>query len=294
MQGREVLLRGLRRGLGRVHENGSTAVAVPEYSWESAGRPRYGHGAPSHPGLTALFEGHADAFREAMETIASYTHSLAAISLRNGKGSDPYWLSEWMPGLDAASLYGFVRSREPKRYVEVGAGVSTRFSARARQDGELEMRITAIDPEPRAEVAALCDELVRRPLQECDLSVFAELEPGDIVFFDGSHRAVMNSDVVAFFFDVLPQLPPGVLVGVHDVFLPDDYLPEWATWNFSEQYVLAAYLLGEAPFLRPVLGTWYASHVPSLTSVLTPLWEDPRLRGVERRGWAFWAETVST
>src|SRR4051812_7771730 len=206
MQGREVLLRRLRRGLGRVHENGAV-VSVPEYSWESNGRPRYGHGAPSHPGLTTLFEGHRETFRQTLEVIAGYTHSLAAIPQRAAAGSEPYWLSEWMPGLDAASLYGFVRSRAPRRYVEVGAGVSTRFAARARRDGELEMRITAIDPEPRAEVVALCDELIRRPLQEGDLSVFAELAPGDIVFFDGSHRAVMNSDVVAFFFDVLPELP---------------------------------------------------------------------------------------
>src|SRR5690349_882584 len=122
MQGREVLLRRLRRGLGRAHVNGSTAGAVPDYSWEAGGRPRYGHGAPSHPGLSALFERHDQAFREAMQTIAGYTHSLAAIPLHSAPGSDPYWLSRWMPGLDAASLYAFVRSREPRRYVEVGAG----------------------------------------------------------------------------------------------------------------------------------------------------------------------------
>lgn len=40
----------------------------------------------------------------------------------------------------------------------------------------------------------------RVPLEECDISVFDEMEAGDILFFDGSHRVFQNSDVVVFFF----------------------------------------------------------------------------------------------
>ena len=54
----------------------------------------------------------------------------------------------------------------------------------------------------------------------------------------------MNSDVTVFFLQVLPQLPAGVLVGIHDVLWPEDYLPMWADFLWSEQYLVAAWLLG--------------------------------------------------
>ena len=66
----------------------------------------------------------------------------------------------------------------------------------------------------------------RIALERADLSVFEELSEGDIVFLDGSHRTFMNSDATVFFLEVLPALPAGVLVGVHDIFLPYDYPAE--------------------------------------------------------------------
>jgi hypothetical protein len=110
------------------------------------------------------------------------------------------------------------------------------------------------------------------------------------VFFDGSHRVFMNSDVTTFFLDVVPRLPRGVLVGVHDVYLPDDYPPDWARRYYSEQYILAAMLLA-SELLEPLLPCWYASGNDELASILAPLWNDPKLRGVAPGGTAFWATT---
>ena len=39
-------------------------------------------------------------------------------------------------------------------------------------------------------------------------------------FTTGSHRVFQNSDVTAFFLDVLPRLKPGILVHIHDIFCP--------------------------------------------------------------------------
>ncbi|HVY97092.1 MAG TPA: class I SAM-dependent methyltransferase [Solirubrobacterales bacterium] len=50
---------------------------------------------------------------------------------------------------------------------------------------------------------------------------------GDVCFYDGSHVARPASDVVWFFFEVLPRLRPGVLAHVHDIFWPADYPDEW-------------------------------------------------------------------
>jgi hypothetical protein len=265
---------------------------APEYAHEATAVPRYGHGRPSHPGLRDLLARYDRDYGEALRTIAAYGAELRTIPPREAAPGEPYWLNRWMPGLDSAAIYAFLRERRSARYVEIGSGISTTFAARARRDGDLDLRITAIDPEPRADIAELPDEWIRRPLQDADLSLFDGLGPGDVVYLDGSHRAVMNSDVVTFFLDVMPRLAPGVLVGVHDVFLPDDYLPDWGDWGFSEQYVLAAWLLGGAAGVRPVLASWYASNQPQLHGLVDWIWDRPALSEVERRGWAFWFEAM--
>jgi hypothetical protein len=144
----------------------------------------------------------------------------------------------------------------------------------------------SIDPGPREAVAGLCDEVVAQPLETTDLSRFEALAEGDVVFLDGSHRTFMNSDATVFFLDVLPRLRPGVLVGVHDILLPEDYPPAWRHWHYSEQYLLAAYLLAGAPWLEPFLAARYASTHPELSHVLDALWD--RIGVAERGGFAFW------
>ncbi|MFG0306899.1 MAG: class I SAM-dependent methyltransferase [Phycisphaerales bacterium JB040] len=160
----------------------------------------------------------------------------------------PRWAQTWLPASDAAALVGAIGmcgdSGGARTYLEIGSGHSTRFARHAIERLGLGTRIVSIDTEPRAEVDALCDEVVRRPLEEAAPTVFEGLSPGDVVFFDGSHRCLPNSDVTVFFLEVLPALPAGVVVGVHDVFWPADYPPGFADRWYSEQYVLGAYLLG--------------------------------------------------
>ena len=55
----------------------------------------------------------------------------------------------------------------------------------------------------------------------------------------------IGSDVVYEYLDILPRLQNGVLVQVHDVFLPSDYPREVVLKNrcfWSEQYLLQAFL----------------------------------------------------
>jgi hypothetical protein len=252
--------------------------------------PRYGHGRPSHPWLAARLASGDAAYRETLAMLAGHRDALRAIPIDGGE-REPSWVNDFLPGLDGAAIYGFVRHRRPRHYLEIGSGHSTRFAARARRDGSPDTTITSIDPEPRAEVGALCDRVVRAPLEAADLAVFGELAAGDIVFFDGSHHVFMNNDVVAFFLDVLPSLPAGVLVGVHDIYLPDDYPPDIADRFYSEQYMLAAYLLGGAD-VEVVLPAQYVTHHSELGGDLDALWADPYFAAVERHGVAFWFSTT--
>ena len=255
-------------------------------------RPRYGSGRPPHAQLQRLLRHGEERYRAHLQAFSAYHDDLARIALTGESSLEPCWLHPWLIGLDTVSLYAFTRLRRPARYVEIGSGQSTKVVARARADGELTTTITSIDPAPRAAVDQLCDRVVRRALEQADLDeCFGQLQAGDMVFFDGSHRVLPNSDCVAFFLDVLPALAPGVLVGIHDVYLPEDYPHGFVELWWSEQYLLAAVLLGGAPWLQVELPAFYASGQPALGALLAPLFDRPPLQGVNRRGSVFWVQT---
>ncbi len=250
--------------------------------------PRWGYGRAAHDELRALIAAHDATYRVQLDLIAGFADELSRIDRSAPHADEPSWINGFLPGLDGAALYAFVRARAPRRYLEVGSGTSTKFVARAKRDAALSTAMVSIDPQPRSEVDALCDHVYRQPLETCSLDVFRELETGDVLFFDGSHRAFTNSDATVFFLEVLPSLAAGTLVGIHDIYLPDDYPPQWNDRYYSEQYLLAAYLMAGCRWLEPTLAAWYVSSHPELGRRLQSLWEHPRMKGVERHGGAFW------
>jgi hypothetical protein len=116
------------------------------------------------------------------------------------------------------------------------------------------------------------------------------LQKSDVLFLDGSHRAFTGSDATVLFCDLLPTLPPGVLVGVHDIFLPDDYPEPFIERHYSEQYLLAAFLVGRPEWIELVLASDYVSKRPELAGELSTLWAKPELAGVPTQGGGFWFE----
>jgi predicted O-methyltransferase YrrM len=254
-------------------------------------RSRYGYGRPPHAALLAMFDQERASYRGILERFRAYSDALARIPLDASDDRSPYWNNGWMPPLDGAALYYMLAERKPRLYLEVGSGNSTKFARRAIEDHKLSTRIVSIDPHPRAEINALCDRVVRTPLQDADLSVFADLQSGDVLFLDNSHVLLTNSDVTVAFMEVLPSLPAGVLVQVHDIFLPYDYPPRWAHRYFNEQYVLAFALLEQASRLQVLLPNAYVAADPELSAVLAPLWDRIDLPARSAIGLSFWMLT---
>lgn len=126
----------------------------------------------------------------------------------------------------------------------------------------------SLDPEPRMEVDAVCDRVIRTGLETADLSVFSTLKSGDIVFMDGSHRSFMNSDVTVFMLDVLPYLEPGVVVHFHDIHWPYDYPGMFSDRYFNEQYLLAAYLIAAGEKIKVLMPSRFMSYTPELRSAV--------------------------
>jgi hypothetical protein len=255
-------------------------------------RPRYGWGLPDHPGLTRILWEGRDGYRDLLLDFATNIDALQRIQVEGSPDSaEPSWINNYYPGLDAVALYGMLSRLRPRLYMEVGSGNSTKFVRRALRDQELPTRLVSVDPHPRAEVDALCDEVIRQPLEDVDPSVVDRLEPGDVFFIDGSHRVFMNSDVVATFLDFMPRLKPGIHVHIHDIWIPSDYPPDWASRFYSEQYLLAAQLLARTTAYRVEFPGWFVGNDPELSLILMPLWDLPHMRRVERHGCSFWLET---
>ncbi len=252
-------------------------------------RPRYGHGQPPHPGLEAQIAQGRARYRELLSSVVELREHLWRIPVADpSTAREPCWVNGWLPGLDAATLYAILVHRGPRLYLEVGSGNSTKFARRAIDDHGLHTRIVSIDPSPRADVDDLCDEVIRSPLEEADLAVLDSMVAGDVLFVDNSHRVFQNSDATVLFLDVLPRLPADVAVELHDIFLPEDYPEAWLDRYYSEQYLLAAYLLGGGGRITTELPAWYVSNDPELAGIMRPLWSHPAMAGVEAHGHSYW------
>jgi hypothetical protein len=179
--------------------------------------------------------------------IEKYRDWLGKIPTEEVSPAEPFWNNPWMPGLDAAAIYTLIAQQRPKIYLEVGSGNSTKFARRAVRDHNTGTRIISIDPQPRAEVDAICDHVIRLPVEQVDLEkLSALLSPGDVVFVDNSHRSFQNSDVTVCCLDLLNAIPAGCHFGVHDIYLPFDYPAMFIDWFYNEQYMLMMYFLGGA------------------------------------------------
>ena len=262
-----------------------------DYSFDPTSR--YGHGKPPHPDLYALLNAHRDRYARRLAEFTGFAADLAEIPVDPpAEGySGPFWANEFFPGFDAFSLYGFLATDKPRTYLEIGSGNSTKFASHAIRKRNLATRIISIDPSPRAEIDALCSEVIRQPLETVDLRIFENLTEESVVFFDGSHRCFMGSDATVFFLEVLPRLRPGVLIHIHDIFLPEDYWPAWKDRFYSEQYLLAAWLLGGSKGLQIELPVAFVTTDAELSAIPGGVLEKISPK-VGRHGGSFWMRRI--
>lgn len=195
----------------------------------------------------------------------------AELERLGGDPPSPRWNQDWFPGLDAAAAYALVRETKPNRIIEIGSGHSTRFIMRAKQDGGLATRVTCVDPAPRADLRGLGLDLRLEPIQRLDPGTLPRLEAGDILFVDSSHIAMPGSDVDWVLNRLIPELPKGVLVHFHDMFLPDPYPKHWRWRGYNEQIIVAALLAGGRA--APVFSSHFVrNHRPDLVDSLDLGW----------------------
>ncbi|HEY6474150.1 MAG TPA: class I SAM-dependent methyltransferase, partial [Acidimicrobiales bacterium] len=133
---------------------------------------------------------------------------------------------------DALVLQAMLRHLRPRRYLEIGSGWSTALALDTNDqwlDGSL--RITCVEPYPRDLKKLLRPgddvEVLAVGVQEVELERFADLEAGDILFIDCSHVVKTGSDAHHLITRVLPMVPVGVYIHIHDIFWAFEYPKEW-------------------------------------------------------------------
>lgn len=201
---------------------------------------------PPYPAIERLFEEHADQFAAVLDAVDARAEALESCKAM--------FEQSWFPSLDAAVAYALVRERKPRHIIEVGSGHSTRLLSKAVGGvGE----ILAIDPAPRADIAGLPGVRVKSStLQAAPDGVFDSLVQGDVLFIDSSHILMPGSDVDILLNRVLPRLPSGTLIHIHDIFLPFDYPSIWGWRAYNEQQGVVPLLTSGA--FRPLFSSVWA------------------------------------
>jgi hypothetical protein len=183
------------------------------------------------------------------ETCRPYYHEVAGLEFYEESGA-----CEWGPGFGAIEsqvLHCFLRSNAPARIVEIGSGQSTVCMLEASKlnvkDGRSEIRITCIDPYPRKSLQGVNNiTVMKQTCQAAPRSIFSQLQAGDLLFIDSSHAVKVGSDVIRIYLDIIPSLPAGVFIHIHDINIPYLYsrstLSAYFHTNSQETALLTALL----------------------------------------------------
>jgi hypothetical protein len=255
-------------------------------------KPRYGYGKKPHQLLYNIINENRSVYEKNIGSILKFKTVFHAIktSDKETNENEPAWNNGFLPGLDIVALYTFLNEFKPKQYIEIGSGNSTKVARKSIKDNDLSTKITSIDPFPRANIDHLADKVIRKPLENMESyeMITDGLNAGDILFIDNSHRVLPNSDAAVCFLELLPLLKPGVIVHIHDIYLPYDYPQDMCDRFYSEQYMLAAFLLANPSKYEVIFPGIFVSEDKALASKLEPLWQSENTKTVEKHGGSFW------
>jgi hypothetical protein len=197
---------------------------------------------------------------------------------------------------DAEFLYSIIRHAKPKKVVEIGSGFSTLMAQAAIQkniseDKTYSCEHVCIEPYEMPWLEQLPVTVIRKRVEDIEMSYFSKLSANDILFIDSSHMIRRDSDVLVEYLRILPTLKKGVFVHVHDIFTPRDYPVSWLKDHFllwNEQYLLEAFLTQNSQFaIVGALNFLQHDHPKVLHKALPVLAQEPG-----REPGSFWMQRV--
>ena len=244
--------------------------------------------------FSALIEEHCSRHVYLNEIAANLLPGLLKLPVTETDIKKPYLDNYYFGLYDAASLGAVMQYFKPGKIIEIGSGLSTWYMRLFKEQFSLPTIITCIDPYPRAEIDAVADEVIRQPLEKAIAHNLSGLQSGDIAFLDGSHYVYQGNDTLTFLFKFMPSLPSGVIIHIHDIYLPYDYEQVVTAQLWNEQYLVAAMLLAGFKGFEILHPAFYLSQTnPQVISNLAAINEelknrDFNLRKDHSKGFSFW------
>lgn len=189
---------------------------------------------------------------EQLELLDSfhYNDELSAFPMSVTEKDKFYYNNDMFNTGDAESLYNIIRHFKPARIIEIGSGFSTLMACNAikmnsKENPSYRCEHICVEPYENLWLDKIGVRLVRDPVETLDVDFFRQLGANDLLFIDSSHMIRPQGDVLFEYLEIMPLLASGVIVHVHDIFTPKDYLDDWIEnkvkfWN--EQYLLEAFL----------------------------------------------------
>jgi len=253
-------------------------------------KPRYGFGKPPHKDLYKIIDSNRDYYKQLIDKSLLLKDFIWTIkdSSNETDSTKPTWNNGFLPGLDIIGIYILLTEFKPKKYIEIGSGNSTKVAYKTKTEQNLDTEIISIDPMPRAEIDNLANKVIRKPFENIDFDILDELNENDILFVDNSHRILPNSDSMVFYLEILPRLKKGVIVHIHDIYLPYDYPQFMCDRFYSEQYGLAMYLLANPKKYDTIFPNYFIFEDKELSDLISPIWNHVNLKEVEKHGGSYW------
>jgi predicted O-methyltransferase YrrM len=196
----------------------------------------------------------------------NYNEELLEFPIEKRRDNEYYYNNTSFISGDGEFLFNTVRHFKPVKIIEIGCGLSTLMIQNAvgknkASNANYSCKHICIEPYEKPWLAEIEVELMRKKVEDVDKLLFQELEANDILFIDSSHIIRPQGDVLFEFLEILPTLKSGVVIHIHDIFTPKDYLNEWIYNHFlwNEQYLLEAFLMFNRDF-RIIGALNYLSH----------------------------------
>jgi len=179
-----------------------------------------------------------------------YKKELENLNLKNNSPNFNFNIdNNFFEAGDAEIYYQMIRYHKPKKIIEIGSGQSSLIAMEAinnnKQIDNFITELTCIEPFENKWLEKNDIRVIRKKVEEIDTDIFTDLNKSDILFIDSSHVIKPQGDIVKIFLEILPKLKSGVIIHIHDIFSPRDYLENWLKIEnrfFNEQYLLEGML----------------------------------------------------
>ena len=221
-----------------------------------------------------------------------YNSELESFPLDQTEQLEFYYNNRSFLSGDAEFLYNIIRYSQPQKIIEIGCGMSTLMAVNAikknqEENNNYSCEHICIEPYENDWLQNIDVKLERKLVEEVDKNLFLSLAENDILFIDSSHVIRPQGDVLFEYLEILPILPSGVIVHIHDIFTPKDYLNTWIIdevrfWN--EQYLLEAFLSNQSDFKIIGALNFLTHHYPQELANCCPIFKQQ----LKREPGSFW------